>query len=164
MCTAFASAFSLLVVILVFDSTECQSLTAENIKYVVSQDKQNWIQALINCKSSGMELATVNSEEEHLAMEKFLKDSGHDLGYWLGGTKLGDGTYYWAPTGAKVVFTKWFVGQPDNGGLDLPPEDCIQWGMPSYSPKPTGWNDLNCNRSIQYICQTVDYCYAPNVV
>ncbi|ERL89763.1 perlucin-like protein [Dendroctonus ponderosae] len=130
-------------------------------KYVVSFENTNWYQALINCKTSGMELASIHSEEEQTALEEYLKKNDHNKGYWLGGTKEGNGEYYWATTGIKMVYSKWLFMQPDNAKFDHnfnQGEHCVAWGMPTYSPTPAGWNDLTCSVSLPYICQRIEYC------
>ncbi|XP_030760674.1 C-type lectin 37Da-like [Sitophilus oryzae] len=145
-------------VVLSFEFATCQ-------KYVVVKEPANWFQSLINCKSAGMELASVNSKEETNRLQKFLTDNGYKAGYWLAGTKLGDGQYYWATTGAKVVYTNWLVGQPDDAKMDYnnnEGEHCIQLGMPTYSPEPNGWNDVGCHSHLPYICQSSEICYESN--
>ncbi|XP_076249940.1 uncharacterized protein LOC143189247 isoform X2 [Rhynchophorus ferrugineus] len=46
-------------------------------KYIVVKEPVSWFQALINCKNAGMELASVNSEEESKALDKYLTDNGY---------------------------------------------------------------------------------------
>ncbi|KAF7274814.1 hypothetical protein GWI33_012516 [Rhynchophorus ferrugineus] len=132
-------------------------------KYIVVKEPVSWFQALINCKNAGMELASVNSEEESKALDKYLTDNGYIYGYWLAGTNLGDGSYYWATTGRKVIYTNWLSGQPDNAIMEYnnkEGEHCIQLGMPTYSLKPNGWNDLGCECKLSYICQKEETCYS----
>ncbi|XP_030760679.1 C-type lectin 37Da-like [Sitophilus oryzae] len=148
------------LLIILFCCVSCQ-------KYVVVNEPVNWFQALINCKGVGLELASVNSEEETKALQKFLTDNGYKDGYWLAGTRLGNGDYYWATTGTKIIYTDWLRGQPDNAKTEYNKyegEYCIQLGMPTYSPEPNGWNDLGCNNPMPYICQAVQNCYGSNDV
>ncbi|XP_060522053.1 C-type lectin 37Da-like [Cylas formicarius] len=141
-----------------YASTPFKSL---NIKYHVSTDATNWFQAFINCKSAGMELASITTQEEQHNLEHFMKEHGYNEGYWLSGTNLGDGNFYWASTGTKVVYAKWLQNQPDDAKLaenDYKGENCIQWGIYRSSPNPIGWNDLMCKYQLKYICQDYSYC------
>ncbi|XP_066139760.1 C-type lectin mannose-binding isoform-like [Euwallacea fornicatus] len=131
-------------------------------KYFVFKEAVNWYQALINCKSAGMELVSIHSEAEQNELELFMNDK-NDQVYWLGATKEGNGQFYWL-TGHKMVYTKWLVGQPDNAKIviyDNKGEYCLGWGTrswPENAPETPGWNDLTCTIKMPYICQRFDYC------
>ncbi|CAG9767242.1 unnamed protein product [Ceutorhynchus assimilis] len=147
--------FVFVTLFLLADIIECQ-------KYVVSLEPVNWYQALINCKNAGMELASIHSEQEQNDLDKFLRTNGYDKGYWLAGTKEGNGQFYWATTGTKMIYTKWLDGQPDDAKFDTnfyEGEHCVCWGFPSYRPEPIGWNDMTCFNNISYICQRFEYCF-----
>ncbi|KAF7275294.1 hypothetical protein GWI33_011896 [Rhynchophorus ferrugineus] len=81
-------------------------------------------------------------------------------GYWLSGTNLGNGEFYWASTGTAVIYSKWLPNQPDNAKLqdnDFKGENCIQWGIYNRSEN-AAWNDLECFHKLRYICEEHQYC------
>ncbi|CAG9767241.1 unnamed protein product [Ceutorhynchus assimilis] len=151
-----------LLVIFWFGTSHCEQL---DTKYHISTDSQNWFQALINCKSAGLELASIPSEKEEANLEKFIKQNGYNLsdGYWISGTNLGNGDFYWASTGNPIIYTKWYPGQPDNSKTEetlFRDENCIQFGMRKSTDEnlEPGWNDLFCKFKLRYICQEIDNC------
>ncbi|XP_030748236.1 perlucin-like [Sitophilus oryzae] len=124
-------------------------------KYYVSPDKGNQFRAYIYCISAGLELATVESEEEtdmlNEVLEKDDLKEGWNEGYWLSGSSLADPEtleYYWVSTGQKVIYTNWAKNQPDNAGKK---EFCIGVGLVD---KKIAWNDYDPETELRYICQT----------
>jgi len=114
-----------------------------------------------------MELVSIHSEEEENEFEEFLAKYGQNKGYWLAGTKEGNGQFYWATTGLKLTYSKWTVTQPDDFKSDHnynEGEHCVQMGMSNISNYPRGWNDLTCADYLPYICQTFDYCGQTNEI
>ncbi|XP_019761041.2 echinoidin-like [Dendroctonus ponderosae] len=141
-----------------------QVVLSSSQEYMVFQDKGsrvNWYQALINCRNSGMDLASIHSQQEQNALYDFLRDNVDSRNgaprYWLGATEEGNGQFYWVATGAKMVFTKWLIDQPDNYGGD---QYCLAMGMGTFNSDfvDGGWDDLKCSLQLPYICQSVDYC------
>ncbi|KAL1497850.1 hypothetical protein ABEB36_008737 [Hypothenemus hampei] len=135
-------------------------LTGSSMKYFVSMDKQTFIQALINCKSAGMNLASIRSQEEQKNLEIFLKRNGYNDkdGYWLSGMNLGNGTYFWASSGDPLTYKKWLPNQPENTRPEISTsrrENCIQLVFNNKSSQEFGWNNLFCKRKLLYICQVI---------
>ncbi|XP_066139761.1 CD209 antigen-like protein D [Euwallacea fornicatus] len=145
-------------------SLSCHAVNPKslNVKYHVSTDFQTWFQALINCRSAGMELASIITEKEEKDLETFLQQHQYTRGYWLSGTNLGNGVFYWASTGSLVNYTKWLIDQPDNqqtGDSYNVGEHCIQFGLYNDSRKlNNGWNDMSCSAKLLYICEEPDNC------
>ncbi|XP_076249936.1 salivary C-type lectin 1-like isoform X2 [Rhynchophorus ferrugineus] len=131
-----------------------------NMIYHVSSNAQNWFQAFIMCKNAGMDLASITSKDQHDKLEEYLKNNSYNRGYWLSGTNLGNGEFYWASTGTAVIYSKWLPNQPDNAKLqdnDFKGENCIQWGIYNRSEN-AAWNDLGCFHKLRYICEEHQYC------
>ena len=60
---------------------------------------------------------------------------------WIGGYRVQNG---WAwKDGATFNYTKWNIGEPNNGGGN---ENCIISTV-------TGWNDVRCTITKYFICQ-----------
>ncbi|ERL89762.1 C-type lectin 37Da [Dendroctonus ponderosae] len=154
---------SMQILLTIFSAICCisgASASNSTIKYYVSTDLQNWFQALINCKSAGMELAAIPTRKHQNDLSDYLNTFGYKEGYWLSGMNLGNGNYYWASTGSPVIYTNWLPNQPDNARLNenhMRGENCIQWGIYNNS-KTSAWNDLYCGLTLKYICQQVETC------
>lgn len=138
--------------------TVCLALLVKaNIEYHLSMDEENWFQAGINCRGAGMELASLVNSEENEALYNLMTHFNSTTGYWLSGTNLGNGIWYWYSTGSPIIYTNWLPGQPDNGGspANQSVESCLQWGIYGQDPlaKLNGWNDLGCTRRLPYVCQ-----------
>ncbi|XP_066246932.1 C-type lectin 37Db-like isoform X2 [Euwallacea similis] len=147
---------SLITLAVVYLSCNADNPKPLNIKYHVSTDFQTWFQALINCRSAGMELVTISTEKEENDLETFLKHHKYNDGYWLSGTNIGNGIFYWASTGSPVHYTNWLLDQPDNKKVadnNYMGENCIQYGVYNDSRRHHGWNDLSCGIKLLYICE-----------
>lgn len=131
--------------------------TSLHAKYFVSTEYESWYQALINCKAAGMELVSITSEKEYNDLQTYLDSNGYTKGYWLSGTKEGNGNFYWASTGTRIFYTHWLVNQPDNS--DTRGENCVQYGFLNVSSETyKGWNDLPCESKLLYICEEPQSC------
>ena len=77
-----------------------------------------------------------------------LGATGNQWNHWIGLTKFNDReTFEWSD-GTPMAFTYWRDGEPNDLGDGT--EGCVE--MYSYSAG-TGWNDQECNDTIQYICE-----------
>lgn len=69
-------------------------------------------------------------------------------GYWTSGVRgKSSPELFWFVNGKPLVYSKFFVGQPDNFLLI---EGCVEVFV--YQ-KEIFWNDFVCDRKIGYICQ-----------
>lgn len=67
--------------------------------------------------------------------------------FWLGGTRLGNGTeYYWIGHNSAFDFSDWLSGEPNNqDGI----EACLHmWQYHKYK-----WNDVDCSNSYYFVCE-----------
>lgn len=129
--------------------------------------------AVKECKALGLELASIESEEEDAELMKiisgillpwvtlrnkniqtkfiFLAVKSDD--YWISGTDLGsEGKFYWASTGQPFGdYTKFKSNQPDNfEGV----EHCLHYvGWVSAD----NWNDNNCDKKFRFICESKNH-------
>lgn len=129
----------------------------------------NWYLAINECKALGLELASIESEEEDAELmkiisgillpwitlrdnnihSKFIFSEKRDH-YWISGTDLGsEGKFYWASTGQPFGdYTKFKSHPPDNfEGV----EHCLHyvgWASADF------WNDNNCDNKFRFICES----------
>ena len=81
-------------------------------------------------------------------MTDLLGTTENQWSHWIGLTKFNDReTFEWSD-GTPMAFTYWRDGEPNN--LDDSNEGCVE--MYAYSAG-TGWNDQQCNDTIQFICE-----------
>ncbi|XP_037045266.1 C-type lectin 37Da-like [Bradysia coprophila] len=152
--------FQIILVYVLLSYTSAQELNKEF--KVETYFKANWFEASIFCRDHGMQLATVNTDAEHLAVIQQFPKVNEDLqeyeNYWISGTDLAeDGNYKWFSTGKMMLFTKWDYMQPpelirdpyqtepivDNA------EDCVQ--ILGYSKR---WASTNCSSLYYFVCET----------
>ncbi|XP_030760126.1 C-type Lectin CRL-like [Sitophilus oryzae] len=142
------------------DQTPCRSTTS----YSIGNSEEEFLRAFVLCKENGMELATITSEEEQVALEKYMKGPDNDeVGtgannrFWLGGTRLGSrnkNEFLWLTTGQHFHYTNWHPNQPDNYDNK---EECLQ--LAYYSNDKYLWNDMRCDLKMKYVCQrTLECC------
>ena len=58
--------------------------------------------------------------------------------------------FKWVSNGQRVVFTDWYVREPNNLGYT---EDCVQMKKRQYGKTEYKWNDVSCEVSNYYICE-----------
>ncbi|XP_060515798.1 C-type lectin 37Db-like isoform X3 [Cylas formicarius] len=133
--------------------------TESRNRYYVSNGKTNFFQALVDCKSIGMELVSIQTPEEEELIINAIKAKkpvgGPYNGYWTSGTKLTDiqsTHFYWLSTGTRVVHSNFAKGQPDNAGKS---EHCLQLFFDSNG-NAAYWNDINCKTDLSFVCQKVE--------
>ncbi|XP_060515789.1 perlucin-like isoform X2 [Cylas formicarius] len=114
---------------------------------------------LVDCKSIGMELVSIQTPEEEELIINAIKAKkpvgGPYNGYWTSGTKLTDiqsTHFYWLSTGTRVVHSNFAKGQPDNAGKS---EHCLQLFFDSNG-NAAYWNDINCKTDLSFVCQKVE--------
>ncbi|XP_060534148.1 C-type lectin 37Da-like [Cylas formicarius] len=129
-----------------------QHLSANEKGYYISKDKQDFLGALTLCKTYGLELVSLRTPEDEAELDYALNEfnASTEVGYWLAGTKLKTGDWYWVTTGNMVLYTNWGDGQPDNSGGY---ENCLELGNFNQYRQPRKWNDLNCTIELNFICK-----------
>ncbi|XP_052079665.1 natural killer cells antigen CD94-like [Mytilus californianus] len=128
-------------------SFSCQNrwLKCENKWYYFSDVEKTWDEARLMCKGYESMLAEVGSSDEN----DFLKNIATvcDKSYWLGGDdKLSEGTWIWASSRTKFLFTDWDDREPNNYNDG---EDCIRIAR-KFDFK---WGDAECSKKYRFICE-----------
>ncbi|XP_060524476.1 C-type lectin 37Db-like [Cylas formicarius] len=128
---------------------------SSNGKYYVSLDKANFFQAFLNCRSAGLQLASIRSQKEEKDIEEAIKGANPGVtylnGFWTSGTNLANiasSQYYWLSTGGMAIYTKWLAGEPNN---QLNNEHCLEIFL--GEDKKFVWNDSVCTVNYRYVCQ-----------
>ncbi|XP_065349729.1 lectin subunit alpha-like [Cloeon dipterum] len=126
-------------------------------KYYISTDDLSWHLAGKFCKSVGMELASVESEEENTAIYHAIVNTTNEsykgertVHYWTSGTDLdSEGHFYWSATGEDIgaLFTLFAENQPDNADGK---ENCLQLCNESDTFR---WHDEDCSTKLKFICE-----------
>jgi hypothetical protein len=107
--------------------------------YLLCSSIRTWPQANAACEAMGMDLVSIEAEEENTAVAGLVE------GYlWLGlHDQEEEGTFIWSD-GTPVSYTNWWSGEPnDYGG-----EDCAStnYGATGY------WNDFPCDSTLVFAC------------
>ncbi|XP_044748513.1 C-type lectin 37Db-like [Coccinella septempunctata] len=121
-----------------------------NYYYFVKYFKTNFFKAMQFCKENGMDLLSLETGEEYMAIVSYLKKHYPKAEHiWTSGTDAGEeGSFVWLSTGRSVNFTSWGAGLPDNSAKI---EHCLEiarTGVENYY-----WNDRACNSEYNFICE-----------
>lgn len=111
----------------------------------------NWYQAMNYCRSRGMYLIDIPTNDEEQRVLKIINDKNFTQSYWTSGTDLGsEGKFYWMTTGAEVFYNNFRANEPNNREYHSHFEEhCIEMRKPyNYL-----WNDLGCSRELHVICR-----------
>jgi len=132
------------------DAAECEPCVEvesprEGVRWHLCFRPQTWADARAQCQERGGELASITSEDEGLAFQRATLGLQW-ASWWLGlSDQEAEGTFVWAD-GEPVTFAPWSDGEPnDSGGR----EDCAQ-----VVPWSGRWNDLDCARTLPFVCQS----------
>ncbi|XP_058457353.1 uncharacterized protein LOC131434549 [Malaya genurostris] len=116
--------------------------------------KANWFKALQYCRYHGMQLASIQSQEENDRLEKYVKDYGLATEhFWTSGTDLAEeGSFFWISNGRPLSFTNWNAGEPNNFRYENGEEEhCLElWNRDGKGLK---WNDTPCSFETYFICE-----------
>ncbi|KRF98808.1 uncharacterized protein Dwil_GK27804 [Drosophila willistoni] len=124
----------------------------EGYYYVETASKKNWFEAYETCRLIGAELITIDTLEEWLLVNQYLRDMNIDgEPYWTSGTDLAiQGQHIWFSNGLNITLDEiWYPGEPNNKGGN---ENCDHMSF-SKDNNPTGMNDNDCNLAYRYICE-----------
>ena len=121
-----------------------------------------WSAALKWCADEGGQLVEIGSAAKQEIINGWIRRtcSGKDCHawYWVGLSRNGtDGKWRWATSGVEAVYDNWYVGEPNNRNMSLvdknwQDEKCVTCNYQFVKQK---WNDLNCNRRTQAICEKI---------
>ncbi|XP_017783959.1 PREDICTED: C-type lectin 37Da-like [Nicrophorus vespilloides] len=120
--------------------------------YVETLVKANFHNAFMFCQRLGMQLLTIDSNDEYDYIFNTIKSEfnfGRDSKLWTSGTDLGhEGKFHWLSTGFSMKINKWLSGQPDNDhGRG---EHCVEFWNNKGS---IGLNDDRCHITNYFICE-----------
>lgn len=128
--------------------------------------------AIAICGAFGMKLLSIDDEKENFEIQKKFRKDGKikfsqfnstlcatniniklihllaslDDTFWIGGSSLGDTSYYWVNNGAPFSYTNWNTGEPNNVGNM---ENCATIAAGT----DLRWNDIDCNTNLRFICE-----------
>jgi len=98
------------------------------------------------CKQEGGEKATLpsvkNSNENSFLAKTFTNEI-----IWLGAKRVSGTSFQWED-GSEWSYSNWIPNEPNNHNKH---EDCIVTNW--YKPGQGGWNDVDCNRLYNTVCQ-----------
>ncbi|XP_017783958.1 PREDICTED: C-type lectin 37Db-like [Nicrophorus vespilloides] len=118
--------------------------------YLESLIKANFHNAFMFCQRLGMQLLTINSNEEYDYLYKLITTElsfGPDSKLWTSGTDIArEGKFHWLSTGYPVKINKWLPGEPDNDNG----EHCMEFWNNNGN---IGLNDDKCHSENYFICE-----------
>ncbi|XP_017768246.1 PREDICTED: C-type lectin 37Db-like [Nicrophorus vespilloides] len=113
--------------------------------------KATWFKAFMSCSKMGMQLLSIDSDEEFDKIHEFLKDKIEykpELSIWTSGAMKRIGQFNWINTGYPVRLSKWHPGEPNNyGGREY----CLKiW----INDNRFLLDDDRCDREMHFICES----------
>ncbi|KAK4025292.1 C-type lectin Cal-like [Daphnia magna] len=138
--------------------------------YCVIKQLKTWVTALHFCRQFGMELLSLETEEEEKNLANFLKsqkfhiDGGTSFhwAFFMSGNRLYGKRTTWMWAGLGTPMTRkvaWSKGEPSRTLGNSHPvlqEECLDWSFRNLAPvtgTPT-WNDMTCDHSLRnFICE-----------
>lgn len=122
----------------------CQDAYYNGKTYRYCSSGQTWGNAQAQCQGMGMNLASINSNDEN----NFVGGTASSIAqgsWWIGfNDNAAEGNFVWSD-GSPVTYSRWNPGEPNNSGNA---EDCAE----IYTGSNV-WNDLNCNSGRYFICE-----------
>jgi C-type mannose receptor len=124
----------------------CTGLTYDAHGYMICTTKVTWQDAMADCGLQGMKLVRIDDAQENSWL--FTVYSPLSTGYaWMGANDIdAEGMWVW-PDGTPVVYENWMAGEPNDSGTS---EDC---GEVKINLGELVWNDVPCDRVLNYICE-----------
>ncbi|XP_026232134.1 CD209 antigen-like protein E [Anabas testudineus] len=112
--------------------------------YVLSTESGSWTIGREDCRTRGADLVVIDSDTEQTFVSKFT-----NVDTWIGLSDRGnEGSWKWVDE-TPLILNNWRKNQPDNGGgsSSTGDEDC------AHIRSDSEWNDLPCEKSLQWICE-----------
>ncbi|KAG4079638.1 hypothetical protein HA402_010418 [Bradysia odoriphaga] len=148
--------FQIIFVCVLLSYTSAQVPLTKQYKFE-TYFKANWYDAYLFCRDHGMQLATVNTPDEHETIARNLpKTNVYPVEYddfWLSGTDLAqEGNYKWFSTGKAMSYTAWELtpNQDPYAPIVDNVEDCV-----FFHGVAQRWLSTNCTTLNYFICETV---------
>lgn len=129
---------------------ECLGSTFGGSCYLFFAGLSSWTDAEANCVGAGGHLASVQSSEENVFLDRWVLElgipAGNGAGLWLGGADTAqDDNFRWSD-GSAFAFPGWAPGQPNNG---TGAADCVE----KRNDGTFGWYDRRCTDQLAYVCE-----------
>lgn len=119
--------------------------------YHASQNKMDWEEARIFCKTSYTDLVAIQNEKEteHLLnIQDIVPHRDSSPHYWIGIRKINE-TWTWIGTNKKLTgYESWDSSEPNSR---FPNEDCVEIYI-NQQIKKGKWNDMSCSQKNYAIC------------
>ncbi|XP_067679670.1 macrophage mannose receptor 1-like [Haliotis asinina] len=116
--------------------------------YVFFHDLGTAAAAKTACHSRQMTLYEDTTMEKSAFIAQFLKPRSNGLVWMAGSDKEIEGRWVWSESRLPVSYTRWGVGQPDNGKRTSRAENCLAWDTGTST-----WNDHDCQKEAGYLCE-----------
>lgn len=119
-------------------------LRYQNSCFKLVTEPKSWLAAQQSCVSINSTLASIHNSEENDIVHQFAV--ANKAGVWIGLSNLytSDLSFEWVD-GSEVSFTDWQPGEPSYVYQIYTSENCTEMS-------DAGWNDLDRNRSLSYVC------------
>ncbi len=128
-----------------FDCAQGGELVTGAHRYCLYTAAASWAAAEARCQAHGGHLATVRGPDEERALFDALGNPAAPATMWIGLAEPAEGRWLWS-SAARVGFTAWNTGEPNNAGGN---ENCGEWIFPNGR-----WNDLDCLTDRPFLCET----------
>ena len=122
--------------------------------YQLFETSSSFSVAQQTCFDFGGTLAIIKTEEENDAVLNFLRTAGQFRTYYYIGMQARNTPQNWRYLDGNSValrgsneYQNWGRGEPNNYGGN---EGC---GAISYSFARSSWNDVNCERQLNFLCE-----------
>ena len=120
--------------------------------YAVTPNAANWSTAEAFAVSQGGHLASITSAgEQSFLTTTFLNGFFDSRSLWIGLTdRTTEGVFLWT-TGEPFSYTRWYAGEPNDGGGLQTPEDYVamNWQRAAGQTSTKGeWNDTPLNGTV----------------
>ncbi|XP_078697755.1 alpha-N-acetylgalactosamine-specific lectin-like [Branchiostoma floridae x Branchiostoma belcheri] len=114
------------------------------ICYKAFNTLKNFSEAAAACREDGGTLAMPRDAETNAFLVPLYESVRHGWLFWIGlHDQREEGRFEWVDGSALGPYNSWGTGQPDGNWSG---EDCVYL--------KDKWNDYDCNRIINFICQT----------
>jgi hypothetical protein len=115
--------------------------------YALFTSATTWAGARTACQAWGGDLAKLTSAPEAALASSLV--TGNVIDAWLGGTDAQqEMTWRWFD-GTLVTFANWRMGEPNDGGGQSGPEDCMIIELDMGGT----WDDRPCGSTYPYVCE-----------
>ncbi|MCA9674093.1 MAG: C-type lectin domain-containing protein [Myxococcales bacterium] len=108
-----------------------------------------WNQARSACGAAGGDLMVATTAAENALLAPLDVDPVATPDVWMGGTDVAvEGTFVWV-TAEAMTYTNWRTGEPNNGGTNGGPENC----MVLEADNDGTWDDRACGNTYPFFCE-----------